>query len=65
LTGRICLGELSCGDVTGVTIEPPGIMLDGSTWTLEAFPMPGVFPDPVKINCAGDPQDPNVPPACP
>jgi hypothetical protein len=64
LTGLICLSDFSSGDLTGTTIDPPGIKLDGSTWTLEPLAMPGVYPDPVKINCAGDPYGP-PPPACP
>jgi hypothetical protein len=55
ITGRICAGYMSfCGDVTGNLIMPFMFDLAGSTYTCEKLAMPGAYPEPPTINCAGD-----------
>ncbi|MBW2457844.1 MAG: hypothetical protein JRI68_25285 [Deltaproteobacteria bacterium] len=56
LTGTLLApADFICGDVAGVTTQPPGISIDGSTFTLERIASPGPpYPEPPRINCAGD-----------
>ncbi|MBW2453760.1 MAG: hypothetical protein JRI68_04590 [Deltaproteobacteria bacterium] len=56
LTGTMCAtDEFFCGDAMGETVQPPGISIDGTTWTLDPLPQAGPpYPEPPKINCAGD-----------
>lgn len=56
LTGTMCAtDEFFCGDATGETVQPPGIDINGSTWTIDPLPQAGPpYPEPPKINCAGD-----------
>ncbi len=56
LTGQILTpASFICGDVDGVTVEPPGINISGSTFAMERIASPGPpYPEPPTINCAGD-----------
>ncbi|RLB45142.1 MAG: hypothetical protein DRI90_28775 [Deltaproteobacteria bacterium] len=55
LTGTFCApGEFVCGVANGVTVEPPDIDIDGSTFTIERLDAPGPpYPEPPQIDCAG------------
>ena len=54
LTGTTCDASFSCGDANGITIDPSGISLDGSTWTLQRLSAPASYPDPATIDCSGN-----------
>lgn len=52
--GFLCAGDNFCGDVTGQLTDPVNFPLDGTTtFYCERVTMPGVYPEPPKINCAG------------
>jgi len=56
ISGEMCApAEFICGTAEGETVQPPGISVDGSTFTIERLPQAGPpYPDPPKINCDGD-----------
>lgn len=59
LNGHICNEDFMCGGVDGNVLQPPlGPVLAKSTWTMERLAAPGMFPEPPKINCAGELAEP-------
>jgi len=59
LGGQVCgVKDFYCGTVTGNVTKPLPLDLVGSTFTLERITTPGTYPEPPKINCAGDLADP-------
>lgn len=47
-----------CGGVSGETVSPAGILLDGSTFTLTPISDISTSPEPPPIDCAGNLADP-------
>jgi hypothetical protein len=65
LDGNFCSdATFYCGNVGGKVLKPiPLDLAPGSSWTLEKMPSAGTNPDPIKVNCKGDPADPAPPKA--
>jgi hypothetical protein len=59
LVGSVC-EDFICGTVEGMVIKPFEITLDpeNSRFTMERVTVAGEYPEPPRINCAGDLADP-------